>query len=74
MSRQTAVFTGMTIHCPTCHNDIGRLVHINGRLYVFHGLIMAREFIHYCPLDGRQFYWHGREEDDRLAVNPAIKG
>lgn len=70
MSRQTAVLTGLVIHCPTCHNDIGKLVQVNGRLYLFNGSILAREFIHYCPIDGRQFYWHGKEEDRRLTVSP----
>lgn len=63
---KTATLTTRTIQCPTCQIEIGRLAIVDGRVYLLHGAILARQLIHNCAVDGRAFYWHGKEEDGKV--------
>jgi hypothetical protein len=60
-----ALATNRTLHCPTCQIEIGRYAVLNHKVYILHGAILARQFIHHCAIDGKSFYWDGRSEDEK---------
>lgn len=57
------------LRCPQCSKKIGDIYLDKGRVYCLTGNIMARTFIHNCPVCRRQFHWHAEQLEKQVDKN-----
>lgn len=62
-----------SLYCPKCQKLIGDVYIDRGKVYCLIGSVLARVFIHNCPVCRRQFHWHAEQIEKQVENKKPLK-